>query len=286
MHNGIFHADDVFGMAALKLLFPVDIVRSRDPKVFGACDIRVDVGGEHCPERMTFDHHQDGGAGYRPNGVPYASFGLVWKHFGLEICGEDERVMRMVDERLVQTIDADDNGTSLAERKQGLSVDVYAIHALIDALNPNWFEPKDFDGAFEDAVRLAGLVINREIQRARGIVNAEVGVREAILMAKDPRIIVLSFLCPWEEIVLAEAPQALYVCYPSESRDWRVQAVPDAPGSFGMRQPLPAAWAGKRDAALAALTGVDDATFAHNNLFVAAALSKEGALRLAELALA
>jgi uncharacterized UPF0160 family protein len=285
-HNGLFHADDVFAVAALKRVFTVETVRSRDPKVFGACDLRVDVGGEYSSERNTFDHHQVGGAGARPNGVPYASFGLVWKHFGLETCCGDARVTQMVDERLVQTIDADDNGVLLFKLQLGLSLDLCTAPVLIDSLNPNWFEVKRFDAAFEKAVELAELILGRTIERARGIVEAETGVREAITMTKDPRIIILGFMCPWEEVVLAEAPQALYVCYPSESGDWRVQAVPDAPGSFGMRKPLPAAWAGKHGAELAALTGVDDASFVHNNLFIGAALSLEGALKMAGLALA
>ena len=289
-HHGLFHADDVFAVAALGRLFEVVIVRSRDPKVFGACDIRVDVGGEHDPEKMTFDHHQAGGAGVRPNGVPYASFGLVWKCFGTQICCGDAKVARMIDERLAQTIDADDNGVLLSEplfeRAPGRSVDPYIVPSLIDALNPNWHEPKDYDAAFKRAVYFASVVLEREIKRAEGIVGAETDVRKAIAAAKDPRILVLNYACPWQEAVLAEAPQALYVCYPSESGDWRVQAVPDAPDSFGMRQPLPAAWAGAAAAELRRLTGLDDITFVHNNLFIAAALSQASALKMAELALA
>lgn|GEM_PF-6359412 len=38
--------------------------------------------------------------------------------------------------------------------------------------------------------------------------------------------------------------------------------------------------------ALAALTGVADATFAHRGLFIAGAVSREGALALAQLAVA
>jgi uncharacterized UPF0160 family protein len=49
---------------------------------------------------------------------------------------------------------------------------------------------------------------------------------------------------------------------------------------------LPKAWAGLRNQELAAVTGVQDSVFCHSNLFIGGARSMEGALRLAELALA
>ena len=44
-------------------------------------------------------------------------------------------------------------------------------------------------------------------------------------------------------------------------------------------------WAGKKDEELQKITGVSDALFAHRKLFMAAAKSKEGALKLAKIAL-
>jgi len=89
---------------------------------------------------------------------------------------------------------------------------------------------------------------------------------------------------PWQGEVCARAPDARYVVFPTPE-EWCVQAVPVQPDSFEMRRPLPAAWAGLRDAALQAVTGVGDATFAHRNAFIAGARSCEGALALAWLVL-
>jgi uncharacterized UPF0160 family protein len=61
--------------------------------------------------------------------------------------------------------------------------------------------------------------------------------------------------------------------------------VPANPETFEARKDLPAAWAGLRDAELAAVTGVPDAVFCHNNLFIAAARSFEGILKMAQQAL-
>jgi uncharacterized UPF0160 family protein len=55
--------------------------------------------------------------------------------------------------------------------------------------------------------------------------------------------------------------------------------------SFENRKSLPAAWAGKRGKNLAEISGVSDAVFCHNALFMAVANSREGARKLAEFAL-
>jgi uncharacterized UPF0160 family protein len=90
-------------------------VRTRDRALLDAADVRVDVGLRDDPATGDFDHHQKGGAGERPNGIPYASFGLVWRHHGPALCGGDPRVVASVDGRLVQGVDAIDTGFSLSK---------------------------------------------------------------------------------------------------------------------------------------------------------------------------
>src|SRR3989344_3712170 len=86
-HNGSFHSDEVFGCAVLSILFPkAKIIRTRDEKIIEKGDIVIDVGGIYNPKKMRFDHHQKGGAGIRKDSIPYASFGLIWKTFGLKLC--------------------------------------------------------------------------------------------------------------------------------------------------------------------------------------------------------
>ena len=85
-HNGTFHADDVFGVAVLMLLHPhAELVRTRDARRIAEADFAVDVGGEWDVARGRFDHHQRGFSGARPNGVVYASAGLVWAAFGVTL---------------------------------------------------------------------------------------------------------------------------------------------------------------------------------------------------------
>src|SRR5690606_7569866 len=90
-HNGSFHADDIFACATLTLHLEQQgkgykIIRTRDESRIDSADFVVDVGGIYDEKTNRFDHHQPGGAGSRDNGVPYAAFGLVWKHYGHLVC--------------------------------------------------------------------------------------------------------------------------------------------------------------------------------------------------------
>ena len=50
-HNGVFQADDVFAIAALKRLYPdAEVVRTRKEEILSTCDLRVDVGAKYNPE--------------------------------------------------------------------------------------------------------------------------------------------------------------------------------------------------------------------------------------------
>ncbi len=116
-HSGSFHSDDVFAVAALLLWLAkesitAEVLRSREPKDCQRADYVVDVGGEYDISRNRFDHHQPGGGGSRPEGIPYASFGLVWKQIGPALAGSDE-VAQAIDRKLVMPIDAPDNGIDI-----------------------------------------------------------------------------------------------------------------------------------------------------------------------------
>jgi uncharacterized UPF0160 family protein len=102
----------------------------------------------------------------------------------------------------------------------------------------------------------------------------------------DPRILELDRKLPWQSAVFAHDLRVLHAVYPVPDGTSMVDAMPRTPGSYASRLPLPAAWAGLRDAALAAATGVPDAVFVHPQRFVGAARSRAGALALAHQAIA
>lgn len=291
-HNGNFHADDVFSAAALLLRFADEkkepkIIRTRDPATIKTGDLVLDVGGEYDAKRNRFDHHQIGGAGKRANDVPYASFGLIWKKFGATTAGGSE-VAELVDKNLVQFIDAADNGDG---EMKPFKADVlpYSVKRAIDVFNPDWrAERQDFDHWFFQAVNFALGVLKREIEFAKAILASQQAIELAYKNADDKRIIILDKEYQWEDN-LNKHPEPLFVIVPrlgeGDKMVWRLGAVRDGRESFANRKNLPIEWAGKRNEELVKITGVADALFCHNKLFVAYAKSKEGAIELAKKAL-
>lgn len=278
-HNGNFHADDVFSVAALKSILPsFKLIRTRDVELISQADIVIDVGGEYDPDTGRFDHHQRGGAGKRENGIPYSSFGLIWKKFGLEICQGNQDIVNAVDTALVSKIDAVDCG-----KVDGIYNGI-SLSQTIGMFNPTWQEDSHFDSCFDEAVEFASRILSRFIASAEGEMNARDIVAKAIEKANDPRVIVLEQFTPWKEMVHALSDDALFVIYPSSDR-WLIHTVPVELGSFDDRKPLPKPWAGLSEKDLQNVTGITDAMFCHNNLFIAGAASFEGINKMAVIAL-
>lgn len=279
-HNGNFHADDVFSIAALKSIFPsFKLIRTRDLELIAKADIVIDVGGEYDPDTDRFDHHQRGGAGERENGIPYSSFGLIWQKYGLDICEGNQDVANAVDAGLVSNIDAIDCG-----HVEGIYKGI-SLSQTIGMFNPTWQEESDFDACFDEAVDFAARVLTRFIASANGGISAKKIVAKAIDNAEDPRVIVLEKYTPWKRTVHTLSEEALYVVYPSQTGQWRIQTVPVELGSFEDRKSLPIEWAGLSDKELIDVTGIDDAMFCHNGRFIAGAESFESTMKMASIAL-
>lgn len=306
VHDGIFHSDDVFFIAALSTVKSnMTVVRTRNPEVLAAADIVGDVGGVFSRAENRYDHHQRGGAGARANAVPFASFGLLWGHSGwaLDIVGSILHragmvaeafggIVQAVDETLVQAVDAADCGYVYPGEPQS-QTPRYSMMAAISSFNPGWNEAPDFDCAFTKAVEFATEILRREVIRAAGESEAKIMVRAWLhQLSKNPSgvsdVLLLNTFCPWQEVVINEAPTIKFVVYPSETGDYRVQAVPDAVGSFGMRMALPESWAGLRgmELALAVRTSGgaiadSEAVFCHNGRFIAGATTLGAAMQMA-----
>lgn len=283
-HNGTFHADDLFASAVLSILLEkkgenFEIVRTRDIDIINSADYVFDVGGIYDPEKNRFDHHQTGGAGTHADGIPYAAFGLVWKKFGEEIC-ESKEISERLEKKIVEAIDANDNGINLYETKGEITP--FTIQDILFSFRPTWQETEDYDIPFFELLPFVKKILLREIKRMKDVIVAEDFVEKSYDQAVDKRLIILDGHYPWGE-VMQKYIEPLYVI--SVKADlWRVECVRKDKFSFENRKNLPKEWAGKRED-LAEITGVDDAIFCHNGLFLAVAKSKEGAIKLAELAL-
>lgn len=285
-HSGDFHADDVFAVATLKILLgDIEIIRSRDPEEIEGADYVVDVGSTYDPQLKRFDHHQVGGAGMRENEIPYAAFGLVWKEYGERIVGSSD-IQKSIDESLVQPIDALDNGVEISTP---LIDGVYptSINSLVGQFRPTWKEESSEEILLERflmLVEVAEVYLRRMIKTSSDYIEAQKEVAKIYTESKDKRLIILNEGYPWHG-ALSELPEPLFVVYPRSDGSWGVRAVTKEGSFFENKKDLPKEWAGRQGEELQKITGVSDAVFAHNKQFLAVAKSKEGALKLAELAL-
>ena len=287
-HDGSFHADEVFAIAALGLLpEELEVVRTRDRDLLAEADLRIDVGFRYEPDAGDFDHHQRDFDLARSNGVGYASFGLIWLEFGPQICGGDKEVADAVEVSLVQAVDANDTGQQITQSLiEG--VRPLTVNAVIGGFNARWDEDLSAEeerARFDAAVELARGIVEREIGFAAAGHRAAQIVRDAIAAAADPRIVILPDNVPWKQVVVTEAPDAVFVIYPKR-QGYGVETVPAELGTFENRRDLPAEWAGLENADLAKVTGVEDALFCHSKRFLAVARSLEGAEQLAAAGLA
>jgi len=288
-HDGNFHTDDIFTTAALSILFEkrgdhFEVVRTRDPKIIASADYVYDVGGVYNEVNNRFDHHQTGGAGERSDGIPYSSFGLVWKKFGEEIAGGVDAKER-IEERLVEPIDSMDNGKELVDTKY----DIYPYtiqHFFESAMLPTWREDiNDLDKNFFSSVEIAKKILTREIIHTQDKLSAKTKVLEYYQNTKDKRLIVLNESLPFGEF-LSALPEPLFVVSKRKADgSWSVVALRQEGKNFENKKDLPKAWAGLMDQELQKVTGVTDAIFCHRGLFLAVAKSKEGAVALAQKAL-
>lgn len=288
-HDGPFHADEVFAYAVLRAaLGEISLTRTREPDLIDGADIVFDVGGVFDPARHRYDHHMRERP-LRSSAVPYSSVGLVWQAFGraalpgllaAEGLGADEAeaVWAEIDAGLIVAIDQADNGVAPAGPGH--------LSALVEAFNPTWDSSDDQDAAFLEASRMAAGILARAGRQALASARAVGLVLEAARTAEDPRVLVLDRKLPWEKAVYEGGLEAvLFVVYPGEhGTRWYCRCVPPEPGSFGQRRPLPAAWAGLREEAFSAASGIADGVFCHPSRFICAARSRSSAIELAHRA--
>lgn len=253
-HGGKFHADDVFSTALLQIVRP-DIQVTRGftvPEDFDG--IVYDVGlGE-------FDHHQEPRE-YRPNGVPYAAFGLLWRELGASLVGENQA--RLIDENFIQPLDLNDN---TGEQ-----------NSLCDAIgffNPVWDADADSDECFFEAVAVARRILDRQIESARAVNRADEKVRAAYA-ASENGIVVLPCYLPWKNALYRS--DALFVVYPSQRGGWSAQCVTDRKTKRS-KLPFPASWAGQPQSVIAQKSGLEGIRFCHASRFLITADTKEQAI--------
>jgi uncharacterized UPF0160 family protein len=310
-HSGSFHADDVFGVGVLMGVYPAHtLVRTRNNALIEAADFAVDVGGIWDAANGRFDHHQRGFDGARaPRSsdalrVTYASAGLVWAAQGanyVQALAAAQAVYTLDAQAVAETVQSIDGSLvqylDMVDTGQGdVAPGLFGLSSLIAQLNTNWMEESGLAAApkaalqercFLQAIGITRTFLDRAIIKRISQIRSMDIVRNAPTLLDGKVLYLQEGGMPWSRVVAEEMPQVMLVIYPDSDGDqYQVKTVPVEPGSFTSRMDLPASWAGLRDQELAAITGVADGVFCHNNLFICGARSLDGAIRMAALALA
>ena len=280
-HSGAFHADDVFAIAALSMLHPdYEILRSRDPEIWAKCDYLVDVGGYYNHKEKVYDHHFKDGPAY-DDGLKMSSIGLVWSHFGTEICGS-AFVADRVCKRLIRQFDAIDNGVTLTQHTEEFTdVREISLSGAISMMNPQ--DHSKTDQAFETEVARARLLLENVITRAKHWIDSRDDLKIAFQKAVNNQhaYIVLPEDCKWvEHLFNCKGNESiLYAIFPNGDK-WYARTVPSAPGEFSNRKDFPKSWAGLSNDEFSNVTQIPDGIFCHHKLFICATGSFESTLKI------
>lgn len=248
-HAGMFHADEVIGFAICKMAGLTDQVvrvtstQPEDLQPLLGSNIIADIGRVYDPDNLQFDHHQE--LLRRPNGVTYATAGLLWKQYGSAICSELapdkwQEIADHVDKVLFEGIDTHDADSTYSvkvstDRNEGIQV--HTLSAIIR--NFNSFDYQDHGAQLEcfgTATGLAMLYIKRMVLKAR-VYLEDTKDWEQHCTYVNGDIAVLSKDLPWQELLPAEIN---WIVSPSRhpGNPWSLFARPVEPFSRELRYPI------------------------------------------------
>ena len=114
------------------------------------------------------------------------------------------------------------------------------------------------------------------------IVEADKKLQHLYEKAVDKRVIVMDKKLPFR---LSSLKDSIFSVYPSLRGGWDAQAIRITEGNYESRTHFPKEWGGKSPEELQKITGVKDARFCHIGRWLISADSKEGVLKMVDLAL-
>jgi len=251
-HSMKFHSDDVFSAAFLKIINPSLIIKrvNKVPDDFEG--LIFDIG------MKEFDHHQYDNE-VRENGIPYASFGKLWRAFAPEMYGE--YVYKKVDKMFIEDLDLTDNTGTKNSLAQAIAF-----------MNP--IEESNGDEEFLKAVEFAHLILIQLIKKVQKYEKENELVKKYYEESSDKRIIILDEHLHFQDYL--PATEAIYVIYPTNRGGYAAQGVPINPDTVELKRPFPKRWKESLPRNL---------RFCHNSLFLISSDTFEGVLTACKEAL-
>lgn len=310
VHDGRFHADEVFAVALLKLIgrwTPVPtqgLIRTRDPDVISANVGQayiIDVGGVFDPRFKQFDHHQRTFDEYycpraKEKGVKMSSCGLVYQAFGAELFSSVPNGTSPTPEQLEEfyfryiiEIDANDNGVNELEKDSKYHIKPsFVLPGIIGRLNGEDVDNHEeqqrrflrgvgvcellLESAVEDFLRKLASRHEAETVCDRGEVFFESGYLTWVL---DKQCDYQYDLKRRSQKLFPNHKWVLTVLPRGSTGNHQVQTV-SRPGEKFSR------WVDLLDEGEARALINDDLVFVHANHFMGITKSREGAMKLAK----
>ena len=224
VHNGMFHADDVFSVALLKWFYvgrTIIVSRTREIKAFDQADFVLDTGFIHDGIKF-FDHHQP--MEPRANGVPYASFGLL-----VRTLFSGTELFETMDE-FAQSIDSQDNGQFNPTKVN--------LNGWVKMFNVSYGTDEVDIEQFNTAVDIAYTLLSRYIEVAEGKAKAKKEI-EAVSTVEE-NILILSKSMPWQEWFFENNRTEDALVFPGkEEGQWVARVVPVEGGSMVNKVTIP-----------------------------------------------
>lgn len=293
-HSGQFHADDIFSTACLNLYFKnkepktkLTHKRSIKPEDIAKADIVYDIGLIYNPKKLRFDHHQNDSSLMRENGIPYAAFGLVFKHFGSElitlITGEKNKkavaeIFETVEKKLVQHIDAMDNGqVTYKQLYKGVDVATIDNYFQMCKFAAGVDDMKMIDKKFFELVKFSEPILENTIQYSAHIQKEKTLAIKAYAKAKDKRVIICDRFYSFN---FNKFPEPLLAVYPDLRNNWSAKNVQTGEDLYDARFYFPESWRGLVDSELEKVSGVKGAKFCHKSGFLCVNETKEGLVEM------
>ena len=211
-HSGLFHADDVFAWAAIKIAFGYyKLVRvDKVPDDIDDTDIVFDIGGG------KFDHHKDI-LDYRPNGIPYAAFGLIMREFYPKM-GLDEDSYKYLDNIFIKKMDAYDNA---------YNDDPNVLSNAITTFYPAWDEEDTEEAqmkAFNKATDVAVALLRSHIDNATAKIRAK-RLADDLSHEVYHTVVFLDQFMPISGMFRSN-PEVHWIGFPSNRGGYNISSVP------------------------------------------------------------
>ena len=289
-HNGIFHVDEVVGIAILMLAFlntVLYVVRTRSLEILNKLNIVIDIGGGE------FDHHMEGFNTCRSTGEKYASAGLVWRVFGKGAIkavlknenisindSEIDYIFKKIDKEVIIPVDLEDNGISTS------------IHtfSFVTKYHPSWMKKPNYNAAFKEVVQIVSSILYKLIMSEALQIAAKHEIEARLKVVDDGILEIPSQTMSWTEAVVEHnkhtETKVKFVIFPYPAGGWAAQCVPPSmEEKFKQIIPFPKTWAGKKDQALSTVSGIKDAILCHNGRFFVRAESRESVIQMCKIAM-